>query len=220
MLGVACEELDNGLTDEEVVAGLKEALRVGSDSSVTTAHQQDGYFLHPVNKIPFPPESNNVMTTVSNITLLGQPVGQTAVDGFILKLNRAAEDAADEALPIYLNAITNMTVVDGMNILMGADNAATEYLKTNTYSDLKTAFRPDVENSLNTVGAQAAWEDVTTMYNTVSSNPVNTDLADYTTGKALDGLFYLISEEELKIRKDPTARVTDILVKVFGELDK
>ena len=217
---LSCEGFETGLTDEEVVAGLKEALRIGADSSVTTAHQQDGYFLHPVNKIPFPPESNNVMTTVSGITLLGQPVGQTAVDGFVLKLNRAAEDAADEALPIFVNAITNITIADGMSILMGTDDAATLYLKDNTYSDLKTTFQPNIEASLNTVGAQSAWTDVTTLYNTVSSDPVNTDLADYTTRKALDGLFFLIAEEELKIRQDPSARVTDLLARVFGQLDK
>lgn len=218
-LTVGCEDLSDNLSDEEVVAGLKEALRVGSDSSVTEAHKTDGYYGNALLRIAFPPEATNVMTTVSNITILGQPVGQTAVNGFVLKLNRAAEDAADEAGPIFLNAITNMTIMDGVNILMGADDAATRYLETNTYTSLKTAFRPDIVNSLNRVGAQDAWEEVTTMYNTVSSNPVNTDLADYTTGKALDGLFVLVAGEELKIRKDPAARVTDLLQKVFAEQD-
>jgi hypothetical protein len=220
VLAMGCEGLEDGLSDEEIVAGLKEALRVGADSSVTSAHKADGYFLNPDIKIPFPSDAINVATTVSNINLLGQPVGQAAVDGFILKLNRAAEDAADEAAPIFLNAITNMTVLDGVNILMGADNAATEYLRTNTFTSLKTAFRPDVVNSLNVVGAQTAWTEVTTLYNTVSSNPVNTDLADYATGKALDGLFHLIAGEELLIRKDPAARISDLLQRVFAEQDR
>jgi hypothetical protein len=219
-MAMGCEGLESGLSDEEVVAGLKEALQVGADSSVTSAHKSDGYFRNPDIKIPFPADAINVANTVSNIQLLGQPVGQVAVDGFILKLNRAAEDAADEAAPIFLNAITNMTIVDGMNILLGDDDAATQYLSTNTYTSLKTAFRPDIVNSLNTVGAQDAWAEVTTLYNTVSSNPVNTDLADYATGKALDGLFHLIAGEELLIRKDPAARVTDLLQRVFAEQDK
>ena len=215
----ACESLTDGLTDEEVVAGLKQALEVGTDTSVVTAHAADGYFSNPLIKIPFPPEATNVMNTVSNITLLGQPIGQTAVDGFVLKLNRAAEDAADEAGPIFINAITGMTIADGLDILMGADDAATNYLNSATYSSLKTTFQPNVETSLNTVGAQDAWTQVTTLYNTVSSNPVNTDLADYTTRKALVGLFTLIAGEELKIRTDPAARVTDLLSKVFAEQD-
>lgn len=216
MFLTSCSLLEGtGLTDEEIVAGLKEALSIGTDNSVARTAVEDGYFGNPLIKIPFPEEVDFVATAVSAIPLVGQP----AVDGFVQKLNRAAEDAADEAGPIFLNAITNMTITDGLNILQGNDDAATEFLRTNTYSDLKTTFKPDIENSLNTVGAQNAWNDVSTLYNTVSSNPVNTDLADYTTGKALDGLFTLIAEEELKIRTDPVARVTDLLAKVFGEQD-
>ena len=220
-LATSCETLLNsGLTDEEIVAGLKQALEVGSENSTTEAHKENGFFLNQAIKILFPPEAANVMNTVSNITILGQPVGQTAVDGFVLKLNRAAEDAADKALPIFLGAITNMTITDGLNILMGADDAATSFLKTNTYDDLKTSFKPDIATSLDAVGANTAWSEVTTLYNTVSSNPVNTDLADYTTGKALDGIFHLVAGEELKIREDPAARVTDLLSKVFAEQDE
>lgn len=218
-MAVGCEGLEDGLTDEEIVAGLKEALQVGADKSVAAAHLTDGFFLNQAIKIPFPEDATNVATTVSNIMLLGQPIGQTAVDGFILKLNRSAEDAADEAAPIFVDAIANMTVVDGINILMGTDDAATQYLRTNTYTSLKTAFRPDMVNSLNNIGAQTAWNEVTTLYNTVSSNPVNTDLADYATGKALDGLFHLITQEEKLIRTDPAARISDLLQRVFAEQD-
>lgn len=219
VFATSCDTLTSGLSDEEIIAGLKEALQVGTDNSVISANALDGYFGNALIKIAFPPEATNVMNTVSAITILGQPIGQTAVDGFVLKLNRAAEDAADEAGPIFLNAISGMTIVDGLGILMGADDAATKYLNDNTFASLKTLFKPDIINSLDAVGAQTAWSEVTTLYNTVSSDPVNTDLADYTTDKALDGLFTLVEGEELKIRQDPAARVTDLLSKVFSEQD-
>lgn len=216
----SCEGLgEDGLTEAEIVAGLKEALQVGTDTSVTKTNKENGYYNDSRIRIPSPPEAANVISTVSGITFLGQPVGQTAVDGFILKLNRAAENASDKAKPIFVNAITSMTITDGLNILQGPDDAATQYLNTNTYESLKTAFKPDIATSLDQVGAQTAWNEIVTLYNTVSSNPVNPDLADFTTGKALDGLFTLIADEELKIRTDPVARVTDILSKVFGTLD-
>lgn len=221
MLGLAsCEVFDKeSLTDEEIVAGLKQALEVGTDSSSSRLNKQDGYFANPKVKIPFPENVQYVADALANFTILGQPVGQTAVDAFVLKLNRAAEGAADEAKPIFIHAIQAMTIDDGLNILMGADDAATLYLKNHTYVNLKTTFKPDIQNSLNQVGAQNAWNEVTTYYNMVSSDPVNTDLADYATGKALDGLFKLIAEEELSIRTDVSARVTDLLEKVFAEQD-
>jgi hypothetical protein len=216
----SCDGLStDGLTDAEIVAGLKEALQVGTDTSVTKTNKQDGYFGDTRIRIPYPPEATNVITTVAGISILGQPIGQNAVDGFVLKLNRAAENASDKAKPIFVNAITGMTIVDGINILQGSDDAATQFLRNSTFDQLKTAFKPDIATSLDQVGAQTAWGEITTLYNTVSSNPVNPDLADFTTGKALDGLFTLIADEELRIRKDPVARVTDILAKVFGTLD-
>jgi hypothetical protein len=216
----SCELLgDKALTDAEVVAGLKEALHQGTDTSSQRLSAQDGYFGNPKVKIPFPENVQYVADAVSNFYFLGQPVGQEAVDAFILKLNRAAENAADEAKPIFINAINAMTIADGMDILMGSDDAATLYLKDQTFTDLKVAFRPDIENSLDQVGAQDAWDDVATYYNMVTSDTVNTDLADFTTGKALNGLFKLIAEEELRIRTDVSARVTDLLAKVFAEQD-
>jgi len=207
------------LTDEEIIAGLKEALRVASDTSVTYAQQEDGYAGNPNIRIPFPEDVDYVQTAVNGFTILGAPVGSNAVDAFVLKLNRAAEDAADRALPILLDAIAGITIVDGLEILTGSDSAATSYLKTNTFSDLKTTFKPDIETSLATVGAQSSWNTVTQYYNTITGNTVNTDLADYTTDKALNGLFTLVSQEEKLIRDDPAARVTDLLAKVFAEQD-
>ncbi len=216
---VACEGLDTNLSDEDIVAGLKAALEVGTDSSTTKLHAQDGYFANAKVKIPFPENVQYVADALANFHLLGQPVGQTAVDALVLKLNRAAEGAADEAKPIFVSAITNMTIDDGLTILTGVDDAATSYLKTQTFADLKTAFKPDIQTSLDQVGAQNAWTSVTGYYNLISSNPVNTDLADHTTNKALDGLFTLIADLELKIRNDSSYRISDILKKVFAKQD-
>ena len=208
----SCQK-DTGLTTDQIIQGLKEALRVGTNNSVTSAHQTDGYFGNLDIKIPFPQDAQFVETAVAAIPL----VGQSLVDDLVLKVNRAAEDAADKAGPILLDAITNITFDDALNILNGADDAATQYLRTHTYDQLKATFMPDINNSLTSIGAAQAWTAVTNAYNNLPvHDPVNTNLADYTTGKALDGLFVLIAKEEAKIRHDPAARVTDILKTVFG----
>jgi hypothetical protein len=213
LFAFSCEE-EGGLTNEQIIQGLKEALRVGTQNSVASTNKTDGYYGNSLIKIPFPQDAQFVMTALNAIPFVGPPV----VEELILKVNRAAEDAADEAGPIFLDAITNITISDGLTILQGADDAATQYLKTNTYNPLKQAFKPDIQNSLDQVGASQAWSTVTTTYNNYvpSPQPVNTDLADYTTGKAIDGLFTLIALEEGKIRKDPAARINDILRTVFG----
>ncbi len=213
----SCEEItqdDSGLSDAEIIQGLKEALKVGTDNSVIIAHALDGYYGDNRIRIPFPDDVQLVATTLNDVGL------GSLVDEFVKKLNRAAEDAADEAKPIFLNAITGITIADGNAILFGGDNAATEYLKDKTYEDLKVVFRPDIENSLDVVGANQAWSDVASAYNAIPFvDPVNPDLADYTTEKALDGLFVLVADEELKIRTDPAARINEILQSVFSLLD-
>ncbi|MEI6766993.1 MAG: DUF4197 domain-containing protein [Bacteroidota bacterium] len=209
----SCQK-DTGLTNEQIVAGLKEALKVGATNSTTQAHATDGYFLNSLIKIPWPQDAEFVKVAVSAIPIIGQPL----VDELVLKVNRAAEDAADKALPIFVDAITNINFSDALGILNGADDAATQYLKTNTSAGLKTAFKPNIQTSLTSVGAQQAWNNVTSTYNSTipSPQPINTDLADYTTGKAIDGLFVLVAKEEYKIRTDINARVSDILKQVFG----
>lgn len=207
-----CKKDKVDLTEAEVIQGLKEALTVGSGNSSEKANKSDGYFLNSLIKIPFPKEAEIVESTLRNLQL------GFLVDTFVLKLNRAAEHAAIKAKPIFAGAITSMTIADGFNILKGANNAATEYLKNKTYPSLKTAFKPDIQNSLDAVGASDAWSAVTTAYNQIPLvDTVNTDLPEYTTGKGLDGLFILVADEELKIRKDPAARVNDILKKIFDE---
>jgi hypothetical protein len=138
------------------------------------------------------------------------------VDKAILSMNRAAEDATKYVGSIFWNSIKQMTINDAMGILRGGDFAATEYLKRTTTQQLTAAFRPVIDRSLNTVNATKYWNDVFSVYNRFSRNPVNTDLGAYVTERALNGLFYHVGLEEQKIRKDPVARVTDILRRVFG----
>jgi hypothetical protein len=214
----SCEDFNLGdltstLTEEEVVAGLKEALNVGTDTAVTKGAALNGYFLNPIIKIPFPEEVSIVKTVVEAV-----PGGSILVDEFVTQLNRAAEDAADKATPIFKDAILGISFSDAFGILEGADTAATNYLRINTFSSLYSAFKPDIENSLESVGAQGAWEAVVNVYNTIPfTDPVSADLADYTTNRGLNGLFVLVGDEEIKIRNDVNHQVTDILQKVFGE---
>jgi hypothetical protein len=207
---------NTGLSDSTIVAGLKAALNVGTDSSATESHKTDGFFKNPFIKIPFPADAQAILDVVSKI-----PFGQSYVDNVVLSLNRAAEDAAIKAKPIFISAITGITITDGKNILFGDSLAATNYLSLKTYTDLRTAFLPEIKNSLDKVSATKYWSDLVSVYNLVPGvSQINTNLPDYATCKALDGLFYLVGNEEKKIRKDPAARVSDILRTVFGQLDK
>lgn len=199
------------LTNEDIIAGLKEALSIGSKNASGLANKVDAYYKNPALFIPFPPEAKKIQETLISI-------GQTKlVNDFTLTVNRAAEDAAKEAAPIFVNAVKAMTIKDGLNILNGNNDAATQYLKANTQAELFKKFRPVIENSLKKVNATKYWETIITTYNKVPMvTKMNPDLAGYTTQKAIDGLFLLLAKEELKIRQDPAARVTEILKKVFG----
>ncbi|MCK4663916.1 MAG: DUF4197 domain-containing protein [Bacteroidales bacterium] len=223
---------DNALSESEIAEGLKSALIVGTDTSVTTVSKADGYFKDEVIKIFLPPEADVIYDNKDNV--LFETIGlDDKLDDVILSINRAAENAANKAKPIFVSAITSMTIVDAMDILYGADTAATHYLRQNTYSELKTSFKPDMQDALNTdivagVSANDTWDELTSAYNDVANSwagqiagltPVETELDDYVTGKALDGLFVKIAEEEKDIRKNPLARVNDILKKVFALLD-
>jgi hypothetical protein len=199
-----------GLTNDEVVRGLKEALEVGTKNGTEKLSAVDGFFKDAVIKILMPPEAQKAEKTLRNVGLGKQ------VDDAILSMNRAAEDAAKSAAPIFINAIKQMSIQDAFGILKGNDLAATNYLKEKTTTSLTEAFRPVIENSLKKVNATKYWNTVFTTYNKFSSEKVNTDLPAYVTEKALTGIFYQVGQEEQKIRKDPAARVTDILKKVFA----
>jgi hypothetical protein len=199
------------LSNDEVVRGLREALTVGTNNSASIASKVDGYYKNTSIKIPFPPEAKIMDQKLRNLGM-GQQV-----DRFVLTLNRAAEDAAKQAAPIFVNAIKSMTIADGMSILKGGDNAATTFLKNNTSANLRTQFKPVIKASLQKVEVTKYWNPLMTTYNKIPGvKKMNPNLEDYVTQKAIDGLFHLIGQEELKIRKDPLARITDLLKKVFG----
>lgn len=199
-----------GLSNEDIISGLKDALRVGTDSSSKRLSKVDGFFADMAIKILMPEEAKKVEKTLRNIGM------GKLVDRAILSMNRAAEDAAKGVGNIFWNSIKQMSIRDGLQILRGGDFAATEYLKKTTTAELTEKFRPVIEVSLAKVDATKYWKDVFSTYNKFSNSPVNTDLSAYVTEKALGGLFFNIGLEEQKIRKDPAARVTDILKKVFG----
>jgi hypothetical protein len=199
------------LTNGEVISGLREALTVGTNNSTSLTSKLDGYYKNPEIFIPFPPEVIKVKEKVEALGMKKQ------VDEFVMTLNRAAETAAKEAGPIFINAITSMSIADGFAILKGNDNAATQYLKDKTTGQLKVKFNPVVKNAINKVEVTKYWNPVITTYNKIPFiKKENPNLEDYITTKAMDGLFLMIEKEEKKIRKDPLARITDLLKKVFG----
>ncbi|MFT4754236.1 MAG: hypothetical protein ACI85Q_001793 [Salibacteraceae bacterium] len=199
-----------GLSEEEVVEGLKEALNIGVEKGVEQVSKPDGFFKDPEIKIPFPEEVKEVERKLRK---MGQG---KMVDAAIESINRAAEDAVIDAKDIFMVAIKNMTLTDAIGILKGDKDAATRYLEKSTRAALVVKFKPTVKVSLEKVGATRYWNSMFSTYNKIPFvTKVNPDLDDYATDKAIDGLFVQIAKEELTIRENPTARVTDLLKKVF-----
>lgn len=217
VLQVANEMYGTGTapTSNEMINGLKEALANGTASAVTGLNKEDGFFKDPLVKIPFPQEAAFAANTLKDIGL------GSLVDEFEKLLNRGAENAASAAMPIFKSAITNMTFADAKNILLGGENAATQYFEGKTRTQLYGAFSPHVKTSLDRVNATKTWNDITTRYNAIplTNKKIETDLVKYATDKALDGLFLKIAGEEKKIREDPVARASELLKKVFGYAD-
>ncbi len=221
-------ETDTPLTQNEIVAGLKEALVTGANNSAAILGATDGYYGDELVKILLPPEADVIVDNVRRI-----PGGDKLIEDALLRINRAAEDAAKEAAPIFVNSITSMTFSDAVDILKGDDNAATTYLHKTTYDQLFDLYRPKIKQSVEKelvggISTKESWDTLTGKWNTVASSvvgqvaglkQVDTELEDYLTEKALNGLFLKIAEEEKQIRKDPAARVTSLLKKVFGSLD-
>lgn len=203
-----------GLTDAEIASGLKEALDLGVNKSVKTLSAQNGYYAS-VYKILLPPEARKVTSKLKSI-----PGFTNLEEEAVKKINRAAEDAATKAGPIFVNAIKQMTFADALNILMGEKDAATQYLIKTTYASLYGEFKPVMVNSLNSFGALDYYADAVNTYNKIPLvEKVNPDLADYVATKALDGLFALIKEKELGIRTDISQRTSGLLRKVFARQD-
>jgi hypothetical protein len=243
----SCEGLFNsdedGLTTEEVVEGLKKALEIGTDTATTALGLVNGYYGNSLYKIPLPPEADII---VDNLSLIS--VGSDLVEDVVKGINRAAEDAASEAAPIFKDAITGMTLSDAWDILNGVNpagngksaeefdsTAATGYFKVTTYNALTDLYSPKINTALQkdlldiNYSPYDAWEDLTGAYNTVANSivgqlagltPVTTDIGVYCTEKALDGLFDRVGKEEKKIRKDPFKWAIDIIKKVFGSVFK
>ena len=236
ILLTACAEMMNviqtsgpvPLTEDEVVSGLKEALITGSKNSSNILSAENGYFGDAAVKILLPDDAKVIVDNISKI-----PGGDKLVQDVILRINRAAEDAAKEAAPVFANSIRQMTVKDAFNILRGTDNAATTYLRNTTSNELYSLYKPKIQAStekdiVGNISTMDSWSALTGKWNTLAGSvagrlanlkPVNTDLNDYLTRKALDGIFLKVEGEELKIRKDVSARVSPILQRVFGSLD-
>jgi hypothetical protein len=197
--------------ERTVVAGLKEALRVGTDRTVASTSRLDGYAGNPLIRIPLPDQLQPVSRTLRSVGLGG------TVDEFELAMNRAAEKASGEALDVFVGAITSMTLTDAFGILRGHDTAATEYFRNRTEDELRTRFRPIVIDKLSDVGVYRLYDRVLQGYLAL---PLTTepefDPDDYVTQRALDGLFTVLGQEEKRIRDDPVARTTKLLQTVFS----
>lgn len=203
--------LGAGLSNDKIVSGLKEALTRGTNNSTALVSKLDGYYKNPKIKIPFPKEAKQMESTLKSIGMSKQ------VDEFVKTLNRAAEDAAKQAAPIFVNAIKKMTVNDGLKILRGGNTAATEFLKASTSTALTAQFKPVVQSSLQRVQITKHWTPLVKSYNRLPMvKKMNPDLNAYVTQKAIEGLFTMIAEEEAKIRKDPVKTGSDLLNQVFG----
>ena len=202
------------LTRAEVVAGLKDSLARGISKGAAQAAAENGYYGDSRLRIPFPPEIDKVEKTLREAGFGNE------VDRFVRQLNRGAEKAAARAKPIFIKAITSMTIGDAFEILNGPPDAATQYLMRTTGDDLRAEFRPVVRDKLEETSATRYYGDVVSTYNKLPFvSKVDTDLETYATDRAIEGLFLLIADEEANIRENPGARTTKLLRRVFGSLD-
>ena len=202
----------SGLTEKDATAGIREALIKGTGECVKIVSKADGYLGNPQIKIPFPESAKEIESKLRAIGLGSQ------VDEVVTSLNRAAEDAAKSAEPVFVSAITSMNVTDAINIVKGSNDAATQYLQKTTTPELKTKFSPIIKTSLDKVDATRLWTELIKQYNQIPFvKKQNPDLTGYVTDKAISGLFVMVSKEEAKIRKDPAAQTTELLKKVFGK---
>ncbi len=202
----------SGLTKDEIVRGLKEALKTGTTNAIKTLAKENGFYLDETVKIPFPQQVDYVEKKLRALGL------GSLIDNFVERMNHAAEQAVSKAGPIFYDAITQMTITDALDILHGADDAATQYFREKTYPQLVETFKPDITRVLNQVHLAEYWDKVTKAYNKIPfTKKVEEDLPQYVTEKTIDGLFVKLAREEKLIRTDPEARVTDILKKVFAQ---
>jgi hypothetical protein len=200
-----------GLGDARIAQGLKEALRVGTETAVSLTGRVDGYFANQAIKILMP---ERLTSLEQGLRLIGQ--GER-VDALVLGMNRAAEKAAPSAREIFVDAIGEMSIDDARRILAGTDTAATDYFKGKTTGTLTAAFQPVVERSMNEVGVARQYKDLLAQAQAIPFfRAEDYDLDRYVVGRSLDGLFHVLGEEERKIRTNPTARTTELLREVFA----
>ena len=206
-------ENKQGLSQDDIANGLKEALTIGAEKGCVNLSKPDGFFKNAALKILMPPEAQKIENTIRSIGL------NQLADDFILSLNRAAEDACNTAAPIFVKAIKNITISDGINILRGNDTAATNYLRTKTQTELVASFSPIIKTSLDKVEATKNWEKIITVYNKIPlvNKKINPDLTAYVTEKSMTGIYTEIASQEKEIRSNPMARTTAILKSVFGQ---
>ncbi len=205
-------ETTNGTLD--IAGGLRQALDKGITKQVSKLTQKDGYYKNNLVKILMPKELQKVDKALRNIGL-----GSLADEG-IKAMNRAAEDAVKEATPIFVNAVKEITFSDAKNILLGSDNAATNYLQNKTNTALYSKFNPVIKNSFSKVGADQIWTNIINSYNTIPFvNKINPDLTDYVTTEALKGVYKMIAVEEKEIRTNINERSTNLLRQVFALQD-
>ncbi len=203
-----------GMDPAMIGNGLRQALDFGIDKQVTKLTRKDGFYKNPLVKILLPQELQKVDRTLRDIGL------SSLADEGLKMLNRAAEDAVKEATPIFVNAVREITFNDARNILLGPDNAATNYLENKTNAALYASFNPVIHNSFSKVGADQIWANIINKYNSIPfMDPVNPDLTDYVTNKALEGVYTMIAVEEKRIRTDIAARTTTLLKQVFALQD-
>ncbi|MDY6952808.1 MAG: DUF4197 domain-containing protein [Thermodesulfobacteriota bacterium] len=200
-----------GLDDDTIISGLKEALSMGTEKAVLSVSQVDGYFANEMIQILMPEKMQRVADVLGKVGY-GQQV-----DRFVISMNRAAEKAAPEAASIFGSAIKEMTLADARGVLDGGDTAATEYFKAKTSGKITEVFEPIVSSTMNEVGVTRSYKEMMDKYTSLPfMKSESLDLDRYVTEKALDGLFYMVGEEEKKIRTNPADRVTELLKKVFG----
>lgn len=202
----------SSLSSDDIVAGLKQALSLGAQKSADRLSAVNGFLDDKAVKILLPDQAHKAEKTLRSLGM------GKLVDDAITSMNHAAEDASKSAAPIFLNAIKNMNVTDGLSILRGSDTAATAYLRKSATPGLTKVYTPVIDSALEKTGATKYWKDVFETYNKLPTtfNKVNPDLSAYVTQKAINGIFYYVAQEEIKIRKDPAAQVTDLLKQVFG----
>jgi hypothetical protein len=207
--------IGGGLSDVKIGSGLQEALKIGTENAVLQTSQTDGFFLNKAIKILMP---KPLQSMEQPLRLVGFG---PKIDEFVLGMNRAAEKAVPFAKEIFWDAIGQMTFDDARKILNGGDTAATDYFKAKTSKKLHTAFRPSVESVMNEVGVNRQYNELVGRYQSVPfAKSITFDVNQYVTEKATDGLFFVVGQEEKKIRTNPAARVTDLLKDVFGSVKR